>query len=135
MSHDNTGGCMCGEIRYELDCESPWTVYCHCESCRKHSGAPVVALVTIEPHQVIWTSGDRKLYESSPGRIRSFCGNCGTTLTWEVADWNGSWLAIHVGTFDSPAEFPPTEHIFHGEATPWLHIDDDLPRREGSEEV
>lgn len=129
-----TGGCMCGEIRYELDCESPWNVYCHCESCRKHSGAPVVALVTGPPEQVRWTSGDRKLYESSPDRRRGFCRNCGTTLTWE-AEWNGPWVGIHIGTFDRPEDLPPTEHIFCGEAIPWFHIEDDLPRREGGEEV
>ena len=130
----HTGGCMCGEIRYELDCESPWSVYCHCASCRKHSGAPVVVLVTGPPEQVRWTSGDRKLYASSPDRVRSFCPNCGTTLTWE-AEWNGSWLGLHVSTFDRPEDFPPTEHIFHGEAIPWFHVNDDLPRRDGEEEI
>ena len=48
----HTGGCMCGKVRYELDCESSWNVYCHCESCRKHTGAPVVAFVTTSPDQV-----------------------------------------------------------------------------------
>ena len=37
---------MCGAVQYELEGESEWTGYCHCHSCRKHTGAPVVASST-----------------------------------------------------------------------------------------
>ncbi|MGI9318920.1 MAG: GFA family protein [bacterium] len=129
-----TGGCMCGAVRYELVSESPWSVYCHCESCRKHTGAPVAALVAGPPEQVRWTSGDRAFYASSPGRFRAFCRDCGTSLTWE-AEVNGSWLGIHISTFDNPEDLPPTEHVFHGEAISWIDIGADLPRYEGSKYI
>ena len=127
-----TGGCMCGAVQYELECESTWNVYCHCKSCRKHTGAPVSGLVTCLPDQVRWTSGDRSLYESSPGRFRSFCRDCGTSLTWEAEVKGNTWLAIHISTLDNPEDFPPTEHVFHGHAISWFDVNDDLPRHEGS---
>jgi hypothetical protein len=34
-----TGGCLCGAVRYETTAASEWTWYCHCESCRRHTGA------------------------------------------------------------------------------------------------
>ncbi len=36
-----TGGCLCGDVRFRLT-GPPYEVdYCHCHSCRKHTGAPV----------------------------------------------------------------------------------------------
>ena len=38
---EQTGGCLCGDIRFRLT-GAPYEVdYCHCHSCRKHTGAPV----------------------------------------------------------------------------------------------
>ena len=78
-----TGGCMCGAVRYKATGAPTSIIHCHCTSCRKHSGAPVVTLVGYKADQVEFTKGDRKIYESSKGVGRAFCGDCGTTLTWE----------------------------------------------------
>ena len=126
------GGCMCGSVRYELDGTPTWNVYCHCPSCRKHTGAPVSVLVTCLPEQVRWTSGERSFYESSPGRFRTFCRDCGSSLTWETEVKGNAWLGIHVSTLDHPEDFPPIEHVFHGHALPWFDANGDLPRIEGS---
>ena len=136
---DNTrktkGGCMCGAVRYELKGDSEWTGFCHCESCRSHTGAPIVAFVTFPFERVKWTSGERSLYESSPGRFRAFCCDCGTPLTWEVGPGSGStfWgdrriVEIHISTLDNPDSFKPTEHVFHGERITWFDTSDELPR-------
>ncbi|MEE9334871.1 MAG: GFA family protein [Granulosicoccaceae bacterium] len=122
---------MCGANRYELSDDSPWSAYCHCESCRKHTGAPVAVLIAGKPERVSWTKGERKRYESSAGRFRAFCNDCGTSLTWET-DNDGGWLGVHSSTLDNPDALPPTDHVFHAEAVDWLKIDDDLPRFEGS---
>ena len=126
------GGCMCGAVRYELDSESTWNVYCHCESCRRHTGAPVSVLITCTPDKVRWTNGERALYQSSPDRARAFCRDCGTSLTWEASIDGNEWLAIHVSTLDKPEHFPPTEHVFTGESLPWYELNDGLPQYEGS---
>ena len=128
----HTGGCMCGSIRYEMECESTWNVYCHCNSCRKHTGAPVSVLVCCLPDHVRWTSGERSIYESSPSRFRTFCRDCGTSLTWETEVKGNDWLAIHISTFDNPENFPPTEHVFYSHAIPWFDVNDNLPRHEGA---
>ena len=126
------GGCMCGAVRYRLEQESDWVVFCHCDSCRRHTGAPVVVFLTFTPDQVSWTSGSRAHYESSPGRFRGFCRDCGTPLTWETSTAEREWIAIYVGTLDSPERFPPTEHVFCDEGLPWLGIEDGLKKYRGS---
>lgn len=130
--HKPTGGCMCGAVRYELDGTPTWNVYCHCRSCRKHTGAPVSVLITCVPEQVRWTAGERVFYESSPGRFRAFCRDCGTPLTWETEVKDNAWLGIHVSTLDHPEHFQPVEHVFHGHAIPWFDTADDLPRHDGT---
>ena len=71
-----TGGCMCGAVRYEAIGEPLHIGYCHCRSCRHHTGAPAVAVVVFETDKVRFTQGDRSVYNSSPGIGRGFCGQC-----------------------------------------------------------
>ena len=53
-----TGGCLCGEVRYEAVGEPMAIAYCHCASCRKHTGAPVVAWVAFESDRVSFPKGE-----------------------------------------------------------------------------
>ena len=71
------GGCMCGAIRYEAVGEPIIVAHCHCDSCRRHTGAPLVTLVSFEADQVRFTEGNRKIYASSSGvgREPSFCAS------------------------------------------------------------
>jgi hypothetical protein len=127
-----SGGCMCGAVRYETSGESFGVAHCHCESCRKHNGGPVVTLAGYKADNVVFSGSDRKIYESSPGVGRAFCGNCGTPLTWEGDGGElGKILEIHISTFDDPELLVPTSHAFYPERISWFDIADDLPRYEG----
>ena len=54
-----TGGCLCGSVRYEAR-GAPLTVaYCHCLSCRRHTGAPLVVWVAFESDRVHHPNGER----------------------------------------------------------------------------
>ena len=74
---------MCRAVRYEASGDPISVIFCHCESCRKHTGAPVAALAGFKRDQVRFTGDQRATYESTPGVQRGFCGRCGTPLTWE----------------------------------------------------
>lgn len=125
-----SGGCMCGAVRFEAVGEPIIVTHCHCNSCRRHTGAPLVTLVSFEAGQVRFTSGDRKVYTSSPGVKRAFCGDCGTTLTWESDPRGQSLIEFHIGTLDDPSALPASVHVFHGERLPWFDTADHLPRYE-----
>ncbi len=117
-----TGGCLCGAIRYVTNGVPERSGYCPCRSCRHHTGAPVTAFVDFKPDQVQWLSGCRKRYESSPGVFRSFCPDCGTSLTWEGHHSESDWIEFHISTLDNPAEFPPENHSHFAERISWLHL-------------
>lgn len=124
-----TGGCLCGAVRYEITGPSISVLYCHCESCRKHAGAPVVALAGYRRDQLHYTAAQPRVRASSEGVGRAFCGACGTPLTWEGDGGEiGPMVEMLVGTFDDPEACPPTFHIHYGERLAWFEIADDLPR-------
>ena len=123
------GGCMCGAVRYAAAGEPFSVTHCHCLSCRKHNGGPVVTLAGFKADDVSFSGTDRKIYESSPGVGRAFCGNCGTPLTWEGDGGElGPIFELHISTFDEPDGLVPTAHGFHNERIAWFDIADGLPR-------
>jgi hypothetical protein len=51
------GGCLCGAVRFRAETSPIWIARCHCQSCRKHTGAPVSVFVAIEEVAVRVTRG------------------------------------------------------------------------------
>lgn len=138
MSDENTmtGGCMCGSVRYETSGEPFSVAHCHCHSCRKHTGAPVVTLAGYTKQQVSFVGDERQFYESSPGALRAYCEKCGTPLTWEGDGGDlGPIVELHLSTFDDPEALVPTAHAFYPERISWFDIADDLPRYDGFAEL
>lgn len=120
MSNRIKGGCLCGAVRFVATGEVKGVAWCHCESCRKHSGAPVSVFVAFERDAYTVTEGAIAKFNSSPGRWRGFCSRCGSTLTCEGE--SSSEIHFHVGAFDEAAGLEPTRHIFPEERLPWLHL-------------
>jgi hypothetical protein len=115
MSEQFEGGCLCGAVRFVATGQPESVAWCHCQSCRKHSGAPVSVFVAFDRTAYTVTKGEITKFNSSPGRWRGFCGRCGSTLTCE-----GEPVSIethfHVGAFDQAARLQPTRHIIPGGA-------------------
>lgn len=126
MSQALEGGCLCGAVRFRAEAAPRWIAWCHCQSCRKHSGAPVSVFVAIEEAAVQVIQGAITTFRSSPGTVRGFCSNCGSTLTCQ-SDTRPDELHVHVGAFDRAAELAPTFHIFPEERLPWLCMAEAAP--------
>ena len=122
------GGCLCGAIRYQTLGQPEGSGYCHCRSCRRHTGAPIVAYVVFRADQVEWLNRAPERFASSKGINRAFCADCGTPLTWEGSYDGKDLIEFHISTLDHPEQFPPNEHTHYGERITWLETDDDLPK-------
>ncbi|MEM7292574.1 MAG: GFA family protein, partial [Pseudomonadota bacterium] len=85
-SNEWTGQCLCGAVTYSARARPIWAAFCHCGMCRKVSGAPYLSFVQFPVESVEWNGAEPKRYVSSPGIKRAFCGDCGSTLTFEVHD-------------------------------------------------
>jgi len=75
----------------------------------------------------MFTSGRPSRFASSPGVLRGFCAQCGSTLTYEGDRWPDE-IHVHVGAFDSPESFPPQEDAFAEERLSWLNLSPASPQ-------
>lgn len=126
-----TGSCLCGRIRYEVAGELGPIGHCHCSICRKSHAAPFGTHASVRSEDFRWVGGEELVasYESSPGRFRRFCRNCGATLT---GHGEGKEVgAIAVATLDVDPGARPVAHIMVGSKAPWFEITDSLPRFDG----
>lgn len=121
-----TGHCACGALRYRFDPTGAVVDYCHCETCRRWSGAPVTAWAQVKPAQFEITAGVAKSYQSSSRGIRHFCADCGSPVY--MSDSGGETIGIMLGTVDDASSLIPSGHGWTKEQISWLKIDDDLPR-------
>lgn len=122
-----TGRCLCGGVHYRGGAPLHPPTFCHCESCRRAAGAHVIAWVTV-PADSFGYSGDIPVeFASSPGVRRTFCGRCGTPLTYRRAGRPGE-IDITVATLDRAAAFAPLDHIWMEDALPWDRPGDGLPQ-------
>jgi hypothetical protein len=116
------GGCLCGAVRFLASGAPKGTYWCHCESCRKHTGAPVSVFAAFDCNAYEVTKGNIAKFDSTPGKTRrGFCSKCGSTLTCESLP-RLTETHFHVGAFDDPARLLPTRHYFPEERLPWLHL-------------
>ena len=120
-----TGGCLCGAVRYRAAGEPVGACHCHCDRCRRHSGAAFASAIGFADENVTWTNGEPSRYHSSPSCARLFCANCGSTMAQYWVDIGMLWP--YVGTLDDPASVVPEFHMFTEEQLPWVKLDDGLP--------
>lgn len=130
MSFHQTGGCLCGAVRYELTERPTRNGYCHCRMCRRATGAPVFAGVALRKSAFRLTRGESKRYRSSEAAFRHFCGACGSPLFFEGLDDPDHWEVL-VGSLDDPSWVEMKEHSFTASRMPWFDVRDDLPRFPG----
>jgi hypothetical protein len=121
------GGCLCGAVRYRASGAATHPTLCHCNSCRRAAGAPVVAWVTFPLAEFSFTKGAPARHRSSPPVERTFCLSCGTPLTYRHSKYPKE-IDVTTASLDDPAAFPPADHTWTSERIAWLELGDRLPR-------
>lgn len=126
-----TGGCHCGQVRYRTDAEPFERALCHCDLCRKTTGAPAVAWFTVKA-SALELNGEPVTYAASEHAERTFCGRCGTQITFKDADYDDR-IDITTGSLDDIEAAPPVEQIWVRSRPDWMAaahtLPDDLDRR------
>jgi hypothetical protein len=121
------GGCLCGGVRYQLSGPVSNLCFCHCASCRRASGAPMVPWGTFVRENFRLTRGSLAEYRSSPAVTRGFCAACGTSLTYRHDD-RARDIDVTLATLDDPTLLAPQVHIWVGDKLPWVSINDGRPQ-------
>jgi hypothetical protein len=98
------------------------SIICHCTTCRRASGAPTVAWLTVNRAQFEILSGSPIAFQSSRGVTRRFCGACGSALSYENAD-SPTTIDVTTLSLDDPNRFPPTAEVWLQDKVSWQVID------------
>ena len=123
---DLSGRCLCGAVRWQTNAAPLWSGFCHCDSCRRASSAPVTAFFGMARDEVKW-DGEIAINASSEDVRRGYCGACGSQIYFQSTRWPTE-THLYAATLDDPTQFQPTAHFHYAEKLPWLKIDDDLPK-------
>ena len=121
-----TGGCLCGEIRYEAGGELFHSTVCHCAMCRRAAGAPMVTWFSVPRAEYRIVRGTPARYASSEQVIRSFCSHCGTSLTFQTGEYPDE-IDITTASLDDPEAMPPEDHTRTATRLRWVQLGDRLP--------
>jgi hypothetical protein len=122
------GGCLCGVVRYSLRSRPLAVNGCHCDDCKKLSGATHFLMVMGERASFVHESGELSRYRKRADSGRDVdiirCANCGVRLWHEPAS-APKYLFIAVGTLDDQSWAIPTSHIWVEKASPGVSFEDD----------
>ena len=126
------GKCLCGAVTYEIAGELGGIEFCHCSQCRRASGTAFASnmQVAVGNFRVLTGEASLKAYESSPGKERAFCNDCGSPII-SRSDGAPGWVRVRVGTLNEPIDARPAFDFHTDSKASWWTIADDLPRYPG----
>jgi hypothetical protein len=125
----NTGGCLCGAVRYKIEGKLRDVLECHCSMCRRTHGHVAAYSAVPKASLEMTDSTGLRWYRSSDKARRGFCGACGSSLFWDPAE--KGYIAIAAGTLDPPTGLKTIMQIHTDDAGDYYTIRPDVPGRTG----
>jgi hypothetical protein len=121
----HSGACYCGAVEIEAQGTPLDMGFCHCENCRRYSGAPIAGFTLFKSENVKVTKGSDFLgrYKSTDMSDRRFCTKCGSHV---IVDHPTLGLVDIRGALPPTLAFKPTVHLNYSETI--LPIKDGLPK-------
>jgi hypothetical protein len=129
MTIPYTGGCQCGQIRYQIQAE-PLTLYaCHCQECQKQSSSAFGMSMPVPRDAVVILRGQPKRWKrvSDSGREVTclFCGECGTRLFHNPAR-NSQITNVKPGTLDDTSWLKPVGNLWTKSSQKWVVLSEQM---------
>jgi hypothetical protein len=114
MKH--TGGCHCGQVKFETDLEPMIVAQCNCKSCRRITGSLALGSMYAEDEITITGNTDTYSYQGGSGHenVAHFCTNCHVRVAMYPEVMEGV-VGIPVGTFDNANLLRPKLEIWRAE--------------------
>jgi hypothetical protein len=118
-----TGQCLCAAVHLEIDFPARWAWHDHSHASRLAHGAAYATYVGSWRKRFRITEGEADImrYEDkSAGTTRSFCGRCGTPLTYELRR-SPHMVNIPRALFSSRTGRQPLYHSAFAELRDWAY--------------
>jgi hypothetical protein len=119
------GQCFCGAVQLEVTGSPVAMGYCHCNSCRSWSAAPVNAFTLWKPESVKVTAGAEHIatFQKTAMSQRQYCDKCGGHLMNNHPPLG--LVDVYAATLPT-LPFAPTVHVNYAETV--LPMRDGLPK-------
>lgn len=122
-----TGGCQCGQVRYEIR-KVPLVFYlCHCTECQRQTSSAYGESLRVDPTDLAVTGTlktTRRASESGAVRLGDFCPDCGVRIQHR-SEGDPDRLNIKAGTLDDTSWLVPAGHIWVRSKQPFVTIGPD----------
>ncbi len=122
-----SGGCLCGAVRYTVAGDPVRVANCHCDDCRKVTGASFATNVFVKEEELTIESGVTKSYQhqadSGNTMTKKFCPECGSQI-FSVGTGSPGMVGIKVGSIDDASGIKPQITVYAARALPFSHIDE-----------
>ncbi len=126
------GGCICGNVRYEVIGHPLIETMCHCTTCQRRTGSAFSMNLIVMKKDFAVTAGATVTRDLPTGsgkvNVQHFCDDCLVrTHTEPVA--TPALVYVRPGTLDDPKAITPGVQIWARSALPWA-LRPDTERRE-----
>ncbi|MBN7820985.1 GFA family protein [Bowmanella yangjiangensis] len=123
------GSCLCGQVSYRIAGKVGDIVHCHCGTCRKAHGAAFSSVAAVADADFQLEGAEQlNQFESSPGKHRYFCRQCGTQIYAKRE--NTSHIILRLGSLDDDPCSQEAMHIWLSDKACWYELHTSLPEHQ-----
>lgn len=121
------GSCLCKKVQYQIKQLDTAIAHCSCQTCRKAHSSAFNTGAGVKAENFEWLQGEELLssYESSPGKRRYFCSNCGSQIL--AIKENHPHYVLRVATLDDDPAQVPESRIWKSHEVNWLDYARSIP--------
>ncbi len=120
-----TGGCQCGQVKYQLDAPPLMTAVCHCMDCQRHSGGSYSISMVFSAESFQLLEGElgcwQKQCDSGAVADCYFCPVCSNRI-YHTTNSTPGLLRLKGGTLDDTSWVSPAMHVWVKSKQPWVII-------------
>ncbi len=128
-----TAQCLCGSIRFTLNGKPLMQGNCHCNDCRKATGASFATILFFKIENLNLESGEPVQFQhtAESGNImtKEFCPKCGSLLFGQNSGRPGV-KSVFVGCLEDANFVKPEFNVWTTRALPFTHLDENTERFE-----
>ena len=126
MSEPYTGGCACGNIRFEIRDRPAVMSDCQCRDCQRRSGTGHSSYMAFPSRSRVTLTGDAKTWDISgdAGTLKrhAFCPVCGSPVYLTFPAMPDLFL-VHPASLDDPSRYEPQFVTYTASGHAWDRID------------
>lgn len=114
---------MCGDVSYHLTPPTDFASHCHCDWCRRFSGAAFLSWTSVPENRFEQLSGELREFVSPSGAKWQSCVRCGSALFYR----GSGKVYVTLGSLEDELDRKPDAHVSFEEKVHWLDVNDGLP--------